>query len=344
MAYEALIPQPVVRLVDIFGALVTGSTYAVTAQMAPPQYADGVRVLGSSVVPVVLGIARFTNLAVTNAGTGFSIVFSVVSVNAATSLLFDVVPGLAVAVSVSTQPQNATEAGLMLEPFPAAVQVDVGGNVVQKPAPLQVSLVLVEIAPFQKTGSESPELLTNDSSLIVDTVNGTAAFARLRIQVTGRYQLKFTRLSRSTQSDTFVIMPGYPIGIYIQTEPGVGMTGFELKPFPVVAFQDVSGNFVSSVPKTPAVKAFLVQNSGNATLLCGGRFPCVRLSVEGRIHFDGLGVNNIGKGYVLEFEALLTAQNTGQERFVRVQSRPFDVSGLASAALITAQPRPALSN
>lgn len=105
-----------------------------------------------------------------------------------------------------------------------------------------------------------------------------------------------------------------------RTEPVVGMTGFELKPFPVVAFQDVYGNFVSSVPKTPAVKAFLVQNSGNATLLCGGPFPCVRLSVEGRIHFDGLGVNNIGKGYILEFEALLAAQNTGQDRFVRVQS------------------------
>jgi hypothetical protein len=85
--------------------------------------------------------------------------------------------------------------------------------------------------------------------------------------------------------------------------------------------------------------AFLVNNAGNSTLLCGGRFPCVRLSSEGRIHFDGLGVNNIGKGYMLQFEALLTSQNTGEERTVQVQSRKFDVSGLQSSAHVTAQPQ-----
>jgi len=343
-AYAPVFPQPVVQLQDIFSALVLGSTYAVTAQMAPPQYLQGVRVVGSSVVPVILGIATFTNIAVTNAGVGFSIVFSVAGgVNSATSNLFTVEPGLAIALSVTVQPHNET-AGRVLQPYPVAVQVDIGGNVVQKSAPLRISLLQDQIASFQKTGSDAPELKTYGSGLVVDTVNGTAVFRRLHIEVAGSYRLEFTRLentisSMTTQSQTFSISPGHPIGLYMQTEPGVGVTGFELKPFPVVAFQDLFGNFVPNVPKNPAVKAFLVENTGNSTLLCGGRFPCVRISVEGQILFDGLGVNNIGKGYIIEFEALLEAENTGLDLVVRVQSGSFDVSGLEGAAVVTAQPQ-----
>ncbi len=78
-------------------------------------------------------------------------------------------------------------------------------------------------------------------------------------------------------SNAFNIVAGYPDGLYMQTEPGheSGMSGFELKPFPVVAFQDAYGNFDPTVPKTPPVKASLLNNAGDSTLLYGGRFPCV---------------------------------------------------------------------
>ena len=336
VAYVPITPQPVVRLIDRFASTVEASTLAVTAGISAP----GVQILGSSVVLVVQGVAVFTDIAIANAGLGFTMQFSAPGVDIiATSAPFDVAPGLADALQVAVQPRNTTVAGHVLWPYPEAVQVDIGGNIVQKPAPLTISLLSDQIAPFQKVGSPAPQLLTNSSELVVETANGTAVFARLRIQVAGTYRLEFARLSMTTQSEAFQILPGIPIGLYMQTEPGVGMSGFELKPFPVVGFQDVYGNFVPNVPKSPAVKAFLLKNTGNSTLLCGGRFPCVRMSVEGRIFFDGLGVNNIGKGYILEFEALLVFQHTGEQRTVRVQSRKFDVTGLEASARVTAQPQ-----
>jgi hypothetical protein len=117
------------------------------------------------------------------------------------------------------------------------------------------------------------------------------------------------------------------------------MSGFELKPFPVVAFQDAYGNFVPTVPKTPPVKASLLNNAGDSTLLCGGPFPCVRTWAAGRVHFDGLGVNNIGRGYTLEFETILAVQDTGQDQLLRVQSPKFHVSGISSTALVTEHPQ-----
>jgi hypothetical protein len=337
VAYQPIFPQPDIRLRDLFEQIVAGSTYAVTADMAAAQVAQGVQVVGSSVVPVVRGIARFTNIAVAGAGKGFSIVFSTQGgVSSVASNLFDVAPGLAAAVGIVTEPPSVTEAGKVLQPFPAAVLLDVGRNVVQKSAPLEISLLVDQTAPFQKIGSQAPRIA---GPLIVDTVNGTAVFAGLCIQVSGTYRLKVSSFNLAATSNAFNIVPGYPTGLYMQTEPGSGMSGFELKPFPVVAFQDAYGNFVATVPKTPAVKASLLNNAGDSTLLCGGRFPCVRTLAAGRVHFDGLGVNNVGRGYTLEFETILAVQDTGQDQLLRVQSRQFHVSGIASAALVTEQPQ-----
>lgn len=249
------------------------------------------------------------------------------------------VPGLAAAVGIVTEPPSVTEAGKVLQPFPAAVLLDVGRNVVQKSAPLEISLLVDQTAPFQKIGSQAPRIAAGP--LIVDTVNGTAVFAGLCIQVSGTYslRLKVSSFNLAATSNAFNIVPGYPTGLYMQTEPGSGMSGFELKPFPVVASQDAYVNFVPTVSKTPSVKASLLNNAGDSTLLCGGRFPCVRTLAAGTVHFDGLGVNNVGRGYTLEFETILAVQDTGQDQLLRVQSRKFHVSGIASAAFVTEQPQ-----
>ncbi len=73
---QLLFPQPDIRLKDLFEQIVAGSTYTVTADMAAAQVAQSVQVVGSSVVPVVRGIARFIYINVTGVGKGFSIVFS----------------------------------------------------------------------------------------------------------------------------------------------------------------------------------------------------------------------------------------------------------------------------
>ena len=342
VAYEPLVPQPIVRLQDIFGALVTASTFAVTAEVMAAGAAGaaaGLDLVGASVVPVVEGVARFTNIAVSSAGREFEIVFTAPGVNPATSQAFDVIPGLAAEVAVVTQPGEQVEAGRAILPAPAAAQIDIGGNVVQKSAPLAVSLVIEDVAPFQKMGAPPAELNFTGAGPVVDTVNGTARFPGLRINVAGSYRLLFSRLTMTTRSSRFEVVPGYPIGLYLQREPGGGITGFELQPVPVVAFQDVYGNFVPTVPNSPSIKASLKKNAGNSTLLCGGRYPCTRPQVAGRTLFDGLGVNNVGRGYVIEFEALLPAQDNGEKHLVRVLSRAFDVAGLARAAAVTSQPQ-----
>lgn len=226
-----------------------------------------------------------------------------------------------------------------MNPASAAAQIDVGSNIVQKPAPLTVSLVVESVAQYRRVGSPAAELIFTEAGPVVVTVNGTARFPGLRIDVAGTYRLQFQRDAMTVRSDAFTILPAYPIGLYMQTEPGAGITGFELKPFPIVAFQDVYANFVPTVPNSPAIKAFLKKNTGNSTLMCGGRYPCVRRPVAGRTLFDGLGVNNVGKGYVIEFEALLAADSGGEERLVQVLSQPFDVAGLARAARVVSQPQ-----
>ena len=340
VAYQPFDPQPVVRLNDQFGQLVKGSTFAITAAIASAHQEEGLQIIGTAIVPVNQGVAAFTDLAVTKAGTGISVVFSApAGVISASSQLFDVVPGLVASLSVSTQPHNETVAGAVMDPHPAAQQVDIGGNLVKEVASITVSLITNEVAPFQKSGSATPELFTDERGLTLDTVNGSATYEALHVQVAGSFQLKFSQLEKSVQSNTFHVMPGYPVDLYLQTEPGVGLTGFELQPFPVVAFQDTYGNFVPHVPNTPVIKAVLVSNTGNGTLLCGGRFPCVRQAVGGRTFFDGLGVNNVGEKYVLEFEAMLRQQGSDQDSPVRVRSQEFDVTGLASAAVVTAQPQ-----
>jgi hypothetical protein len=137
-------------------------------------------------------------------------------VSSVASNLFDVVPGLAAAVGIVTEPPSVTEAGNVLQRFPASVLLDVGRNVVQKSASLEISLLVDQTAPFQKIGSQAPRVAAGPP--FVDTVNGTAVFAGLCIQVSGAYRLRVSSFNLAATSNAFNIVAGYPAGLYMQTE------------------------------------------------------------------------------------------------------------------------------
>jgi acetyl esterase/lipase len=122
-ADRPITPAIEVRVTDEFGNPVASS-----APIAIAKAAGSGTLSGTLTVPAVDGLARFSDLRLTTAGTGYRLVVSGQGLASATSEPFDIVAGGAAAMAIFAGNAQTGEVGAALPVPPAVKLLDAGGN------------------------------------------------------------------------------------------------------------------------------------------------------------------------------------------------------------------------
>ena len=248
--------QPVVRILDPDGHVVSTSTAVVTLSIRTPP-AGVVLTCAASSVRAVAGVVRFSGCAINRAGRytlravsrGLTAAISTatVTVGAAAQLVFVQQPSSAVSlVSFTSQPQ---------------VQVwDLGGNVVTA-GTTEVTLSIT--AP-------AGAILACTSANPLSTVSGIAAFTGCNIDKSGSYTLHAARATAGVSPATSSALAINAAGadhLTFSTSPSDSTGGTPFTTQPVVTVEDAAGNTVTG-DASPV--ALAITTPSGATLTCAG--------------------------------------------------------------------------
>ena len=302
----AFTTQPVVQLLDVNGNPGIGATGPVTVAIGVG--GTGVGTLsGTTSVNAVNGVATFTNLKLSLAGT-YALTFSSGALPPVTTGVFTVAVSPPVASVITTQPSGA-QTGSPLTTQPVVELRDVSGTAV-----------------FGATNNVTATLNGAGGVLsgttTVAAVNGVATFTNLTVTGSGTYSVSFSAAGiTSSTSGSIIISPLPPTQLGVSTQPIGGATGSVLPTQPVVQVRDALGSPV--VGATNAVTAVLVGGGG---VMTGTQTVN---AVNGVATFTNLVVTGIGS-YTLNFTAAGLASTA---------SGPFTITALPPTQLgIATQP------
>ncbi len=244
----ALARQPVVKVTDSGGNVITAATGTVTAAIS-----TGVGVItAGSTATITSGVATFSGLTL----TGVSGTFNTLSFSGPQPTVVSngiTMSGVATHLVITTQPSPTAGTGIALAQQPVVKVEDAAGNVV-----VADSSVMVAIA------SPSGALtLTNGA---VNVVNGVASYVGLAINAPiGSYTLTFANGTfSSVPSAAIAITAGVPSKLIVTTEPSSFIaSGVALAQQPVVKVEDVAGNVVTTVA-TGSATATIFSGIGGA--------------------------------------------------------------------------------
>jgi hypothetical protein len=315
VAGSPLTTQPVAKVVDVNGNVVTTSTALVILAIGTNP-ATGT-ISGSLSVSAINGVATFSGVSLSTAGNGYTLTASSTGLTSATSNTFNVTAPAAPTASkvvFTTQPGNGVT-GSPLATQPVAKVVDVNGDVVTT----STALVILAIGTNPASGVIS-------GSLSVSAINGVATFSGVTISAPGNgYTLtaSSTGLTGATSNTFNVTAPAAPTAnkVVFTTQPGNGVAGSPLATQPVVKVQDVNGNVMTT--STASVTVAIGTNSGNGALAGTATVN----AVNGVATFSGLSISTAGNGYTL------TASSTG---LTGATSSTFNVTAPAAPTAPTA--------
>ena len=128
VAGASIAPPVQVEIRDALGNLVTGSTASVTVTIGNNPPGTGV-LSGTTTLNAVAGVATFPNLSINRDGVGYTLTAASGVLTGATSTAFNVNPGAATAVAITTMPTSGTN-GVALTPAAVVRLVDGLGNTV----------------------------------------------------------------------------------------------------------------------------------------------------------------------------------------------------------------------
>ncbi|MBI2917725.1 MAG: hypothetical protein HYY01_06990 [Chloroflexi bacterium] len=232
MAGVAFGTQPVVKIEDAGGNVITTSTAPVTLTISAGTLS------GTTTVNAVAGVATFSGLSVPAADTGLKITASSGSLATAVSNAFSIA-GTATKVAFTTQPTAGT-GGLTFGQPVVTVQDANGTSVINSTASVTVAI----------DTNPGPGTLSGTASM--SAVAGVAAFTGLSInKAAAGYTLTAasTGLTGAT-SNAFNITLGAAAKLAFTTQPAGATTGVALLTMPVVTVQDAGGNTVTSDSST----------------------------------------------------------------------------------------------
>jgi hypothetical protein len=124
-AGNAISPAVRVTARDAAGNTASGFTGAITLALGANQ--SGGTLSGTTTANAVNGVATFSNLRITKAGTGYTLTATASGLTGATSAAFSVAPGTASALFFTVQPSN-TETGTSITPAVRVTARDAYGN------------------------------------------------------------------------------------------------------------------------------------------------------------------------------------------------------------------------
>ncbi|HEY7684615.1 MAG TPA: hypothetical protein VH833_00785, partial [Gemmatimonadales bacterium] len=242
----------------------------------------GGSIVGTTTVAAVSGVATFNSLTITRSG-GYTLAAAATGLTGGTSAGFTTTPAAATALSITTQPTNAT-AGATISNVVVTV-LDQFGNTAGIG-----NNVTVGITPG--TGAAGATL---SGTTAVAAASGTASFSTLSINRTGNgYTLTATATSLvPATTSAFNINPGAATKLVFLVQPSNGSAGSAITPAVQVQAQDAQSN------PTPAfvgpVTIVIGANPGGGTLSGGGPIN----AIAGVATFPALSINKPGTGYTL---------------------------------------------
>jgi hypothetical protein len=297
--------QPVVRIEDAGGNLVTGSSATVTYAVGVGTGTAGATLscVSSRTVAAVAGLAWADGCAIDRAGTGYRLVATSAGLGPITSASFDVVAGPSAALRFATQPGAGT-AGVAFPSQPVVAIVDAGGNAV----PGATDAVTIGLV----AGPGGTLDCTAGQTQIA--VGGAASFSGCVLDVSGSgYVLQAVApgLIPATGA-AFAVAAGPAASLAFGAQPSGGSGGLAWSTQPSVTVRDAFGNLVNG--STVAVTLAIGADAGGGTLACSG--GATRSSASGTATFAGCRIDRIGSGYSL------TASGTG---LTAATSAAFDI-------------------
>jgi streptogramin lyase len=213
--------------------------------------APGVILHGSNTATAKSGVATFSSLAITTAGT-YTIQATSGSLVAGTTSPITVTAGQVDGLMVSQQPPSPIAAG---GPFGLAIEgVDQYGN------PIGSFAGTVTVALVNSPG------VTLNGTLSQAAQGGVAAFSGLSITKAGTYTIQATSGTLTKATSNSILVTAAPPGkLVIQTPPSSTATaGKALTTQPVIAIEDANGN-IETGDNSTQIKVSLA--SGPGTLL-----------------------------------------------------------------------------
>jgi uncharacterized repeat protein (TIGR03803 family) len=300
-AGSAISPAVTVDVEDQFGNIVTGNSSSVMLSVA-----TGPGTLGGTVtVAAVNGVATFSNLSLTTAGS-YTLNAADGALTSATSGSFTVSPAAANKLAFAQQPTNAT-AGSAISP---AVTVDVEdqfGNIVAG----NTSNVTLSVA-------SGPGTL--GGTVTVAAVNGVATFSNLSINTAGSYTIKATDGAlTSATSSSFTVSPAAASKLVFAQQPTNVTAGSAISPAVTVDVEDQFGNIVTG--NTSSVTMAVASGPGSL----GGTLTVA--AVAGVATFSNLSLTTAGSYTIKATDGALTSATSGS----------FTVSPAAASKLAIAQ-------
>jgi hypothetical protein len=282
-------PAVQVGIEDASGNAVTTSTNPVTLVLS-----SGTGLGGALTVTPQNGVATFSNLSLSTAGT-YTLSASSPSLTAATSASFIIsAPSLPTAVKLafSVQPSNALT-GTTITPAVQVLVEDSSGNTVTT-ATNPVTLALVGGTGLAGTLTVTPQ-------------NGVATFSNLSVSNAGSYTLSASSpsLTSATSTGFTITAPSLPTAVKLafSAQPSNALTGATITPAVQVLVEDSSGNTVTTA--TNPVTLALVGGTGLAGTL-------TLTPQNGVATFSNLSASNAGS-YTLSASSpsLTSATSTG---------------------------------
>jgi hypothetical protein len=269
-----------VSIVDKSGNLVSTSTLPVTLALGANSV--GAVLGGTLTVSAVGGVARFTNLSLTKAATGYTLRATSGSLGVAISNSFNVTAAAAQRLVFVQQPTTAT-AGLAINPAVTVQTLDAYGNLASYNGGVAITL------------ATNPTGATLGGTLSVPVVAGTATFSNVAvIRAATGYTLQATAASlAAATSNPFSIVAAAAQRLVFGVQPTSATVGAVIGPAVTVLLVDAWGNLATG--GTAIVTIGLVNNPGGASL--GGSLTVS--AVGGVATFSNLSMNKVGAGYTL---------------------------------------------
>ena len=276
----ALAQQPVVKLEDSGGDVITSGNATVTAVVS-----SGTNTAVSNTAVLNAGVATFSGLALDAPVGTYTLTFSAGTYSSAQSSSIQVTPGAAKKLVIQTQPSSADASGAILATQPVVDVEDAYGNVVTTDG----STVTAQIT----SGGVGVNNGTRAAS------SGVATFANLGLNAAvGTYTLTFTDGSLTpATSSSIIVTPGVAAQIVITTHPStVATSGVAFVTQPVVKLEDSGGNVATSINSGVATVAIYQGTGGSIVAGSSANF------VAGAATFSGLALSGpTGAVYTLVY-------------------------------------------
>ena len=289
--------QPVVRVVDAYGNLVTGATTSVSLALVPGTGTTGATLActGGQARAASGGIATFAGCKTDLAGAGYGLAASASGLAGVTSVPFTVAVGPAATLVFTTSPGGGTGGtGWAVQPV---VEVrDAGGNLVAG-ASLSVTLSITS-----GTGA-SGAVLACTGGLAAAATAGVVTYTGCRIDRSAAgYTLKATGSGVGVgTSAAFAVTVGVPARLAFTATPTTIVAGSPFNSQPVVAVQDAGGNLVVSATDMVTIGIAAGTGTPGANPTCTGGLG--RAAVAGLATYGGCTVDRVGTGYALAASA-----------------------------------------